>query len=213
MCDIGVAPLERSGPTGAPHDARTRGTAESTNRAARVAEQLRRQLSPDEASVAVVSDELIEVASPSADSDRSLEVRVRGAADLEVAFLVPSRQGSPFEQCFIGPAEEADAVIREVVAFACDLIAERVVLAWHSGLLRGGRRFLEASDLSDAAKRRYAWVVSWRGTRDWPPDERPRGEPEGRPGPAGDRPGYPSSSRASSVTRPAVKPKCSPRSE
>lgn len=133
----------------------------------RVAEQLRRQLNSEDATVTIANDHIIEIASASSDSGRSLEIRVRGAADLEVAFIVPSKPGGPFEQVFAGPVEEADKVIREACAFTCDLVAERVVLAWDPSLLRGGRRFLKASELTAAAKYDYAWAVSWRGGQDW----------------------------------------------
>lgn len=134
---------------------------------ARVAEQLRQHLNPEDAAVSVARDDTVAIAPPSGDSNRLIEVRVRAIADLEVAFVVPSKPGSPFEQVFTGPHEEADAVIRETVAFVCDLIAERMVLAWDSRPLRGGRRFLKANDLTPAALRHFAWVVSWRGAQDW----------------------------------------------
>jgi hypothetical protein len=133
----------------------------------RMTEMLRQHLSPEDAAVVIACDGTIVIVPPSRGSDRVLEVRIRGAADLEVAFIVPTKPGSPFEQVFAGPAGEADAVVHEVVAFVCDLISERMVLAWDRRPLRGGRRFLEASDLTPAALRDLAWVVSWRGIRDW----------------------------------------------
>lgn len=134
---------------------------------ARVAEQLRQHLNPETAAVSVARDDTIAIAPPSGDSGRLIEVRVRDVADLEVAFFVPTKPGSPFEQVFTGPPEDADMVLHEAVTFVCDLIADRVVLAWDSRPFRGGRRFLNASDLTPAALRHFAWVVSWRGGRDW----------------------------------------------
>jgi hypothetical protein len=101
------------------------------------------------------------------DPHRFLEVRLRDPADLEIAFFVASKSGSPFEQMFTGPSEEADAVGREAVAFVCDLIAERMVLALDPTPLRGGRRFLRIGDLTPSTLRQLAWIVSWRGARDW----------------------------------------------
>ncbi len=101
---------------------------------------------------------------------RRLEVWCRGPADLEVAFHVPGKQGSPFEQVIAGPAAEEDAVLEAAVRFVADLVRERRVLAWDRRLLRGGRRFLEAGELAPETRRRLAWVVSWRGTWNWSAD-------------------------------------------
>lgn len=132
-----------------------------------IAEQLRQNLNPKDADVAVTPDGTIEIVPASDSFSRSIEVRVRSGADLGVSFIVPTKRGSPFEQVFTGPAGETDPVVREAVAFVCDLTAERVVLAWDSRPLRGGRRFVTASDVCSAIRRDFAWVVSWRGIRDW----------------------------------------------
>jgi len=134
---------------------------------ARVAEQLRQYLDSGDIAVALIRDDTIAIACPSGDSDRLIEVRLRGAADLEVAFIVPTKPGSPFEQVFSGPTDEAEMVLREALSFVCDLIADRIVLAWDSRPFRGGRSFLMASDLNPDAFRHLACIVSWRGTRDW----------------------------------------------
>jgi hypothetical protein len=131
-----------------------------------MAERLRGRIG-SEVAVVVADDRLIEISSSSGQSDRTLGVRIIGAADFEVAFFVPSKPGSPFEQVFSGPDGEADMVIDEVVSFVCDLIAERLVLTWHLGLIRGGRRFLKTADYRLAVKRDFAWCVSWRGRHDW----------------------------------------------
>jgi hypothetical protein len=134
----------------------------------RVADQLRQHLRPESvaASVTTPRDDTIAIANPSGDSDRLIEVRIRDDSDVEVALFVPGRPGSPFEQVFSGPVSEADLVLREALTFVGDLVADRVVLAWDSRPLRGGRRFLKASDLNPETLRHLAWVVSWRGTHD-----------------------------------------------
>jgi len=134
---------------------------------ARVAGQLRQHLGREAVVVSTPRDDTVALADPSGDSDRLIEVRIRDHSDLEVAFFVPTKPGSPFEQVFSGPTSEADLVLREALSFVGDLIAERVVLAWDSRPLRGGRRFLKPSDLSPHVLRQLAWVVSWRGTHDW----------------------------------------------
>lgn len=135
----------------------------------RVAEQVRRFLESDgvAASVATARNDTITFADPSGDSDRRIELRIRADSDLEVAFVVPTRAGSPFEQVFSGPPPEADVVLREALCFVRDLLVERTVLAWDARSLRGGRRFLKTGDLNREALRQFAWVVSWRGTHDW----------------------------------------------
>ena len=90
---------------------------------------------------------------------RHIELRIRADSDLEVAFIVPSKPGSPFEQVFSGPTPEAGMVRREALAFVSDLVAERIVLAWDAQRLGGGRRFLKASDLNPETLRHVAWVA------------------------------------------------------
>jgi hypothetical protein len=133
----------------------------------RLRRRIREAIAERDGAVVRAADDAIRILPPPARAGQLLEVRVRDAADVEVAWFVPGKRGSPFEQCFVAPAEEADALAREVVEFVCDLVAERRVLAWDSRLLRGGRRFLGAGELAPSALRQLGWVVSWRGTHDW----------------------------------------------
>ena len=136
---------------------------------ARVADLLHQHLGPAAvaASIATPRNDTVTIADPSGHSDRVIEVRIRDDSDVEVKFFVPGKPSSPFEQVFSGPTPEAEMVLREALSFVADLIADRIVLAWDSRLLRGGRRFLNASDLKPESLRHLAWVVSWRGTHDW----------------------------------------------
>ena len=134
---------------------------------ARIAELLVQHLDPEDAAVAVTTDDIVEITSPVGGLDRAVQVHVRDIAELEIAFVVPSRSGSPFEALFTGSIEEEDAIIDAAVNFVSDLIGERVVLAWDSRLFRGGQRFLSASEFSQSAKRQFAWAVSWSGEHDW----------------------------------------------
>ena len=138
-----------------------------TDSTAEIAEQLRHVLRPEQASVIVSNTETIRVDSPSSRVEHALEVRRRAMGDFEVAFVVPNKKGSPFEQLFVGPGLEESLVIREVVAFVSDIVNERVVLAWESNGLRAGRRFLQAQAIGSAERCKYAWGVSWAGALSW----------------------------------------------
>jgi hypothetical protein len=139
----------------------------STNSTAEIADQLRRLVRPEQASVIVSNSKTIRVASPSSCVECILEVRRKDVGDFEVAFVVPDKKGSPFEQLFVGPVSEESSVIREVVDFVSDIVNEQVVLVSDSGRLRGGRRFLRAETLGSAEMRKYAWGVSWAGALSW----------------------------------------------
>ena len=118
-------------------------------------------------SIARVAADTLRISAPPTRPGLSIEVRARGRFDLDVAFFVPDRRGSPFEQVFVAPQEEADRLMQEVVQFVRDLLEERRVLAWDSSFLRGGRHFLDLNSPQLATHRHLAWVVSWRGTHDW----------------------------------------------
>ncbi len=135
--------------------------------AEKIGEQLRGILTPNVTIHVRTIDDSIEIAPASGDPDRRLEVRVRGTAELEVAFIAPSKPGSPFEQVFAGPPEKEAAVAAEVLGFVCDLIAERIVLTWDVRWFRGGRRFLRPDELTAASLRHFAWVISWARSYDW----------------------------------------------
>jgi hypothetical protein len=135
-------------------------------KAADFADQLHRALSSMEASVRTVDDNLVEVAAQSAQRERRIEVYVRDDCDFDVAFHIPERAGSPFEQVFVGPPNAAADVQETVVRLVVDLVAERLVLAMAPGWWRGGRQFLAPSTLSWATAKRLRWVASWRGTYD-----------------------------------------------
>lgn len=137
------------------------------DRAGKIVEQLRRILTPEVTINVRTNEDTIEIAPASGPTGLRLEVRVRSTADLEVAFVVPSKTGSPFEQVFVGPPEEEDAVVEEVVGFVADLVAERMVLAWDARWFRGGRRFLRIDELTPDALRHLAWVISWGRSHDW----------------------------------------------
>jgi hypothetical protein len=139
---------------------------------ARVAERIRQHLNAEDAAVAATHDGILLVCPPH-DADRHLEMRLRDVADVEIAFVVSTKPGSPFEQVFVGPSGEADAVLHDVVAFIEDLVTERLVLAWDARAIRGGRRFLPPTALTPEILQHTAWVVSWRGTHDWPPRHPP----------------------------------------
>jgi hypothetical protein len=138
-----------------------------TNPTAEIAAQLRQVLRPEQASVIVSNPEAVRVASSSSRVEHTLEVRRRDVGDFEVAFVVPNRKGSPFEQLFVGPVSGESSVIREVVDFVSDIVNEQVVLAWDSSWLGGGRRFLRVQSLGSAEKCKYAWGLSWAGGLSW----------------------------------------------
>jgi hypothetical protein len=124
-------------------------------------------LRQEQASVSLLDSDTICIGLPSSLKGRALEIRIRGVSDIEVAFVVPGKKGSPFEQLFVGPSAEETSLIGEVVSFVSDIVNERVALAWASGVLGGGRRFLRARELGPAERRKYAWSVSWAGSLDW----------------------------------------------
>jgi hypothetical protein len=131
-----------------------------------VADRLRDELKWSDAAVAV-SGEVISIVSPSSVTGRSIEVQVDRPADITVAFLIPGTRGGPFEAVFTGSPHESNAVVHEVVRLVGDLVAERSVVAYDSRWLRGGRRFLKASDLSSPSRPKVRWVRSWSGSHDW----------------------------------------------
>jgi hypothetical protein len=122
---------------------------------------------PETAGTVREEQDAIQISAPASRAGHQLEVRVRDVSDVEVAYFVPGKRGSPFEALFTAPPNEADALADEVVEFVCDLLAERRVLVWDSRLLRGGRRFPRASELTPAVRRHASWMVSWLGTYDW----------------------------------------------
>ncbi len=108
--------------------------------------------------------------STAAAAGRRIEIRVRDDTDIDVAFHVPEKRGSPFEQVITGPSEDAAAVQASVVEFVSDLVAERTVLAMDRRFFKGGRRFIQLSGLRPAGLKYVSWVVSWQGTHDRDPD-------------------------------------------
>jgi hypothetical protein len=129
----------------------------------RLAEHLRRALSETGAAVSQTAADIVEVTGASTPG-RQIEVHVRDESDFEVAFHVVDKQGSPFEQVIVGDRLEAADVEATVVRFVADLVTEELVLAMVSGVRKGGRCFLPASQLQETDGLR--WVVSWRGTHD-----------------------------------------------
>jgi hypothetical protein len=133
-------------------------------RAQRLAKQLRSALSSFRASV-TLDGKWINVSSALAKPGRSIRVYVRDVSDFDVQFHVPERKGSPFEQVIAGTLEEAEQVEAAMVQFATNMVEEKLVLAWDSRLVRGGRQFLTPSHANESRKH-ISWVASWRGTYD-----------------------------------------------
>jgi hypothetical protein len=97
-----------------------------------------------------------------------LVVLLRRDGDLQVEYHIEGRRGSPFEALFIIPDSGEEAAFGEVARLIEGLLTERLVLAYTKGVWRGGRTFLEATQLTEATRRKLAWVTSWSGTYDWP---------------------------------------------
>jgi hypothetical protein len=128
--------------------------------------RLREALAPTDADVASSHEDCIEVSDRSAQSGRRIEIRIRGDSAMDVAFHVPEKRGSPFEQTFAGPAATAEDIQSEVVQFVVDLVTERQVLVMHSGAFRSGRRFIAPSRVTSDLRKWLLWVTSWRGSFD-----------------------------------------------
>jgi len=57
----------------------------------------------------------------------------------------------------------------EVARFVEGLTPEPVVRSvLEKGFWRAGRKFLEATQLTEQKRARLSWITSWRGTYDWP---------------------------------------------
>ena len=108
-----------------------------------------------------------EVPSPRS-GDRHLVVLLRRDGDVQVEYHIAGRQGSPFECLFLISANEEDEALREVARLVEGLLTERVVLALEKGFWRGGRKFVEAAQLTERERRKLSWITSWHGTYDWP---------------------------------------------
>jgi hypothetical protein len=115
------------------------------------------------------SDYRIEVQSPLRPATQRLVVYLRHDGDIQVEYHIADKRGTPFETLFVlSPGHEATA-IEEVSRFVADLLAERLVLAYAKGILRGGRRFLRPGSLTKSDRRKLKWITSWLGTFDWLP--------------------------------------------
>jgi hypothetical protein len=128
--------------------------------------RLREALAETGAEVEARDDDLIEISNPAAKPGRLITLHVRGDSDLDVAFHVGDKAGGPFEQVFSGSVENAREVQIEAVRLVADLVTERRVLGMQKGFFKGGRRFIAASELSVAMRKRLSWVVSWGGSFD-----------------------------------------------
>lgn len=133
-------------------------------------EELRKRITDlvdlDGCVLGVVVHDALEVTSVRRPGHR-IEIRMRDCADFDVAYVVPEKPGSPFEQVIAGPREDSADVLQSVVDFVDDLLWERIILGWDARLFGGGRRFLRAKDMDATARTRLEWVVSWRGSYDW----------------------------------------------
>ena len=134
-------------------------------------EELRKRIADvvdlDGCVLGVARQDALEVTSVGRSGHR-IEIRIRDCADFEVAYVVPGKPGSPFEQVIAGPREDSPAILQSVVDFVDDLVQERIVLGWDARMFGGGRRFLKTTDMDATARSRFEWVVSWRGSYDWP---------------------------------------------
>jgi hypothetical protein len=132
----------------------------------KVFDQLRLNLSTSEADVRIVGARRAEVSGATANSGRRIGIYARDDFDFDVAFHVPEKLGTPFEQVFCGTPDEAEEVQATVVQFVVDLVRERIVLSMDNHPLKGGRRFVPSSELTETALKKLSWAVSWRGTHD-----------------------------------------------
>lgn len=110
----------------------------SSNSTADITNRLRQALRQEQASVSVIDSATICIDPPSSLAGRALEIRIRDVSDIEVAFVVPGKTGSPFEQLFVGPSADETSLIGDVVSFVSDIVNERVALAWDPAWLGGG---------------------------------------------------------------------------
>ena len=131
-----------------------------------IVDQLEQGLAGEGAVVTRRNHDSIDVSDPSTKPGRQITVLVRDDGDVDVAFHIPEKRGSPFEQVIIGSTEDAEGVLASVVRFVADLVGERLILIWDKRLLSGGRRFIAPADLSATMLKHCSWVVSWRGTYD-----------------------------------------------
>jgi len=99
---------------------------------------------------------------------RRLRIVLRDDGDIQVEFHIDGKPGSPFENLFLLQAGHEEQAIEGMSRFVADLIAERLVLTYPKGVLRGGRRFL-APDRAESDRRHLKWSISWLGTHDWQP--------------------------------------------
>ena len=110
----------------------------------------------------------IETSSTTAPDGRNLAVAIDGH-ELTVYFYVgPTGVGrGPYEANDTVPDEGKAEVLEEWARFVADLVEERLVLVYRRGWLKGGRDFIEPTELTPELRQRLEWVASWRGTYDW----------------------------------------------
>ena len=131
-----------------------------------IAEQLRTQIEPSDATVTQADDDRVIIAPPWPTNGLRIEIWERDPPDLQVEIFVPAKRGSPFEALFIGPEADEGKVATDAIRLVCDLVAERAVVGWNPGFWDGGRKFIEVGKLSET-REALSWIVSWRGTHDW----------------------------------------------
>ena len=123
---------------------------------------VRERLEPSTAGV----ESWVDIPGPPSDGGQLLTVLLRADGDLQVAWSVPMK--GVFEQLLVVPDGEDRDATEAAAALVSDILGERVVLGWHSGFFRGGRRFIAVQDLPAAGRDRgLKWTVSWHSTHNW----------------------------------------------
>src|SRR5262245_59560198 len=84
-----------------------------------------------------------------------LVVLLRRDGDVQVEWHVSGERGSPFELSMPCDVQPLNEVIDEAAKFVADVLSENIILAYHDGLFRGGRRFLRTVEVADARRDRH----------------------------------------------------------